>query len=68
MQHSDFEEEDYAPSERHGTAAVTRDLCLVTMLQPPQPLPFEVVEIRADVYPPPKVTHRARESTGHVVS
>ena len=67
----DFEEEDYAPSDLHGTASVTCSHCFATLLQQPQPLPFEAAEIRPDVYPPPKVPSRSRDipnPSGPVVS
>lgn len=51
---SDFEDEDYVPSERCSVASVTYSHCMATLLQQVQPLSFEAVEIQAEVYLPPK--------------
>lgn len=58
----DFEEEDYAPSDQCTTATVTHSPCFTTMLQQPQPLSFEAMDIRPDMYPLPRVALRMQET------
>ena len=61
---SDFDDEDYAPSDRRGMfTARHRARCHATLLQQPQPVSFDAVEVKADVYPPPKVPARAKEAS-----
>lgn len=59
-----FEDEDYAPSERHPHVTATSSRCCATLLQEPQRLSFNAVEMNPDVYPPtrPKVTSRVPET------
>lgn len=56
-----FNDEDYAPSQRRDVMTVSSSRCCATVLQQPQPLSVQLVEIKSNTYPPPKATSQVRE-------